>query len=232
MLKAKLPELSVTSAFCQHAAQNCIPLLNKWEQCAGSMAVLVQIMEFLWESMYLHFAQLLVQVFCVIFFPLDMLLHWYRFNLVALVHNMHGIEMSIGTAFVLQSANRSSNSHKIGSLNIFQGERNLLIFYQWPKSLPRSDSELGLTWLFCSIGSQCPSRSCCMCCAASLLFSAQRMRLERFNIHRLGSSCCSTRKSPGQGVKQAVASCAQLSTAAVEMLSLKQVLLCVPKGFF
>lgn len=64
------------------------------------------------------------------FFPLDMLLHWYRFNLVALVHNMHGIEMSIGTAFVLQSANRSSNSHKIGSLNIFQGERNLLIFYQ------------------------------------------------------------------------------------------------------
>lgn len=67
--------------------------------------------------------------------------------------------------------------------------------------------------------------------AASLLFSAQRMRLERFNIRRLGSSC-STSKSPGQGVKQAVASSAQLNTAAVEMLSLKQVLLCIPKGFF
>lgn len=40
---------------------------------------------------------------CDFFFPLDMLLHWYRFNLVALVHNMHGIEMSAkGTAFVLQ----------------------------------------------------------------------------------------------------------------------------------
>lgn len=62
-----------------------------------------------------------------------MLLHCYTFNLVALVRNMQQIEMSVkakGAAFVLKSANQSLNSHKIGSLKIFQGERNLLIFYQ------------------------------------------------------------------------------------------------------
>lgn len=107
-------------------------------------------------------------VFCVIP-PLEMLLHCYTFNLVALVRNMHRIEMSVkakGAAFVLKSANQSLNSHKIGSLKIFQGERNLLIFYQWPKSLLRSHSELVLTWLFSGIISWCPPLGCCMCNAA------------------------------------------------------------------
>lgn len=148
ILKAKLPKLSVTSAFCQHIHNSKLYSVIKWVRAAcqkhgyphpDSRDLMKKYVS--WHN----------NVVCFGFLSLEIPLHCYQDNLVAFAYNTHFTGMygkAKETAFVLF---KDQFSLKIGIVFqgkkkeiVFQGPRSFLISHQWSKRLFKSNSELVL----------------------------------------------------------------------------------------